>query len=75
MLKKCAVQTPRSFIKKELASRGWTPLDLTHMLGVYERGVTLMLSGKRRISAEIAQSLGTIFKVQAEFFCKSSAPR
>lgn len=62
------VPPPGYFIREELEARGWTQRDLAYVLGVPEQAVTMILNGKRGISADMAKALGGAFNVQAEFF-------
>lgn len=62
------VPPPGYFIHEELEARGWTQRDLAYVLGVTEQAVTLIISGKRGISADMAKALSGAFDVQPEFF-------
>ena len=48
--------------------RGWSQRDLAFILGVPEQAVNLILSGKRGISADMAQALGAAFDVHPDLF-------
>lgn len=62
------VPPPGYFIREELEARGWSQRDLAYVLGVPEQAVTLILSGKRGISADMAKAFGGAFNVEPEFF-------
>jgi HTH-type transcriptional regulator/antitoxin HigA len=55
-------------VKKELDTRGWGQRDLAYILGCHEQAVTLIISGKRGISPDMAKALGAAFGVSPEFF-------
>ena len=57
---------PGEFIKEELEARGWSQRDLAFILGAPEQNVTLILTGKRGISPDMAKALGIAFDVPAE---------
>jgi HTH-type transcriptional regulator / antitoxin HigA len=63
-----AVPPPGFFIREELDARGWSQRDLAFILGVPEQAVTLLVGGKRGISADMARALGDAFDVPADFF-------
>lgn len=62
------VDTPGSFLGEELEERGWTQSDLAYILGVPVQAISMIVSGKRGISPEMAKALGAAFDVPAEFF-------
>ncbi len=68
------VPHPGEFIKEELDERGWNQRDLAFILGCPEQAVTMILTGKRGISPDMARALGNVFDVSAEFFSKLRAP-
>ena len=59
---------PGDWIKKELDTRGWEQRDLAFILGRPEQAVTLIISGKRGISPDMAKALGAAFKVSPALF-------
>jgi HTH-type transcriptional regulator/antitoxin HigA len=59
---------PGYWIKKELDTLGWGQRDLAYILGCHEQAVTLIISGKRGISPDMAKALGAAFDVSPEFF-------
>jgi HTH-type transcriptional regulator/antitoxin HigA len=62
------VPPPGLFIREELDARGWSQRDLAFILGVPEQSVTLLVGGKRGVSADMARALGEAFDVPADFF-------
>jgi HTH-type transcriptional regulator/antitoxin HigA len=62
------VDPPGEHIKEELEARGWSQRDLAYVLGMTEQQLNPLLSGKHRISPDMARSLGDAFDVPAEFF-------
>jgi addiction module HigA family antidote len=59
---------PGEFIREELDARGWSQRDLAYILGVPEQSITMIISGKRGISPDMARALGKAFDVSAEYF-------
>lgn len=59
---------PGEFIREELDARGWSQRDLAYILGVPEQSITMIVSGKRGISPEMAKALGKAFNVSADYF-------
>ena len=59
---------PGEFIREELEAREWSQRDLAYILGVPEQSVSVIVSGKRGISPEMAKALGDAFNVSAEYF-------
>lgn len=59
---------PGEFIEEEMKERGWINRDLAYILGWSEQLVSMVLSGKRKISPEVAKELGNAFGVPAELF-------
>lgn len=68
MIKKIAVPIPGEYIREELEAREWSQRDLAYILGWSEQLVNMFLSGKRKITPEVAKELGTAFGVPAELF-------
>jgi len=62
------VDPPGDHIKDELDARGWSQRDLAYVLGMTEQQLNPILSGKHRISPDMARALGDAFDVPAEFF-------
>jgi len=62
------VTHPGIFIKEELEARNWSQRDLAFILGSSEQSVTLLLTGKRNITPEMAKSLAKAFDVSPELF-------
>ena len=59
---------PGFWIKRELDTRGWGQRDLAFILGCHEQAITLIISGKRGISPDMAKALAAAFNVSPEFF-------
>ena len=62
------IMHPGSYIKEEMAERGWSQRDLAFILGCSEQVINPILNGRRSISPEMAKALGEAFDVPAEFF-------
>jgi len=62
------VPHPGEFILDELEARGWAQRDLAYILGVKEQAINPIMSGKRGISPDMAQSLSKAFGISAEYF-------
>jgi HTH-type transcriptional regulator/antitoxin HigA len=62
------VPPPGFFIREELESRGWSQVELAYMLEVPVQAVSMILSGKRGITPEMAKKMGVAFDVPPEFF-------
>jgi HTH-type transcriptional regulator/antitoxin HigA len=62
------VPHPGEFIQEELDERGWSQRDLAYILGVPEQSVSVITSGKRGISPEMAKALSEAFGISAEYF-------
>jgi HTH-type transcriptional regulator / antitoxin HigA len=62
------IMHPGLYIKEEMEERGWNQRDLAFILGVPEQAITLILSGKRGISADMARALGDAFDVHPDLF-------
>lgn len=67
-MRSTAVPFPGHFIKEELDARGWNQRDLAYILGCPEQSVTMILSGKRGISPEMAKALAKAFDIEPEVF-------
>jgi HTH-type transcriptional regulator / antitoxin HigA len=59
---------PGFYIREELEAREWTPRDLAYILGTSEQAVNMIISGKHRISPEMAKALGDAFDVNPDLF-------
>jgi HTH-type transcriptional regulator / antitoxin HigA len=59
---------PGFWIKRELDARGWGQRDLAYILACHEQAVTLIISGKRGITPDMAKALGAAFDVSPKFF-------
>jgi HTH-type transcriptional regulator/antitoxin HigA len=59
---------PGEFIRDELEARGWAQRDLAYILGVKEQAINPIMSGKRGVSPDMAQSLSKAFGISAEYF-------
>lgn len=62
------VPHPGEFIRDELDARGWAQRDLAYILGMKEQAINPIMSGKRGISPDMAQSLSKAFGISAEYF-------
>lgn len=62
------VPHPGEFIRDELEARRWAQRDLAYILGVKEQAINPIMSGKRGISPDMAQSLSKAFGISAEYF-------
>ena len=62
------VPHPGEFIRDELEARGWAQRDLAYILGVKDQAINPIMSGKRGISPDMAQSLSKAFGISAEYF-------
>ena len=62
------VRHPGFYIKEEMEERGWLQRDLAFILGIPEQAINMILGGKRGISPEMANALGSAFDVEPEFF-------
>ncbi len=62
------IMHPGFYLKEEMDERAWNQRDLAFILGVPEQAVNLILSGKRGISADMAQALGAAFDVHPDLF-------
>src|SRR5437879_5023074 len=62
------VPHPGEFLKEEIDARGWSQRDLAYILGVPEQAVTMIVSGKRGISPEMAKALGQALDVSSDYF-------
>jgi HTH-type transcriptional regulator/antitoxin HigA len=59
---------PGDVLKEELESRGWTHRDLAFVLGMSEQQLSPILSGKRKVSPDMARLLGDALEVSPRFF-------
>lgn len=55
------IYPPSKFIRDELDRRKWTQADLAFILGRNANDISMLASGKRRITPEIAQELAAVF--------------
>jgi HTH-type transcriptional regulator/antitoxin HigA len=62
------VPPPGFFLREELEARGWSQAELAYMLDVPVQAVSMILSGKRGITPEMAKKMGVAFDVPPEFF-------
>lgn len=59
---------PSKYIKDELEKRGWTQADLAYILGRGSKDTSDIVSGKRKMSPELAQELAAAFNQKAEYW-------
>jgi len=59
---------PGEFIREEMEARGLGNRDLAYILDVPEQAVSMIVSGKRGISPDMAKALGVAFDVHADLF-------
>lgn len=59
---------PSKFIKDELENRKWTQIDLAFILGRNPNDISLLVSGKKRITPEVAQELASAFGTKVEYW-------
>jgi HTH-type transcriptional regulator / antitoxin HigA len=59
---------PGEFLKKELASRGWSQVELSEILGRPPRVVSEIMTAKRAITPETAKGLAAAFGTSAELW-------
>jgi HTH-type transcriptional regulator/antitoxin HigA len=62
------VYPPSKFIKDELEKRKWTQTDLAFILGRTANEISVLVSGKRKITPEVAQELASAFGNTAEYW-------
>lgn len=62
------VHPPNKLIKDELEKRNWTQADLAFILGRNVNDISLLVSGKKRITPEVAQELSSALGYGAEFW-------
>jgi HTH-type transcriptional regulator/antitoxin HigA len=62
------IMHPGFYLKEEMDARSWSQRDLAFILGIPEQAVNLIVSGKRGISADMAQALGVAFDVHPDLF-------
>ena len=61
-------QLPGQLIEHLLGERGWTQEVLAIVLGYTRQAVNMIVSGSRRVDAEMALKLGTVFGIDAARF-------
>lgn len=66
--KRAAVDHPGTFIVEEINERGWTQVDLAYILGISPPQLNEILTGKQRISADMARALADAMDMPADFF-------
>lgn len=59
---------PGQVLKDEIDARGWTNRDLAFVLGMSEQQLSPILSGKRKITPDMARSLADALDVSPQFF-------
>ena len=64
------VKHPGFYIREEMEERGWLQRDLAFVLSVPEQGVNMILSGKRKISPNMARALADAFDTDSDFFAR-----
>ena len=64
------VKHPGFYIKEEMEERGWLQRDLAFVLSVPEQGVNMILSGKRKVSPNMARALADAFDTDSDFFAR-----
>jgi HTH-type transcriptional regulator/antitoxin HigA len=64
---------PGEFIKDELEARGWTQSALANIMGRQNSVVSALIKGKRAISREIAEELGSAFGTSADVWMNLQA--
>jgi addiction module HigA family antidote len=57
---------PGEFLKEEMDARGMKQVDLVEALGVSKSEVSLIIHGKRNITASMAVMLESVFGITAE---------
>lgn len=62
------VYPPSKFIKDELDKRKWMQSDLAFILGRTVNDISILVSGKRKITPEVAQELASAFGNTAEYW-------
>jgi HTH-type transcriptional regulator / antitoxin HigA len=62
------VDHPGTFIAEELDARGWQQVDLAYILGMSPQQLSPLLSGKARITPDLAAQLADAFDMPADFF-------
>lgn len=66
-------RTPGQYIEALLEARGWNKRLLAVILGIDETVVNKIISGKRRLDAEIALQLAELFEVPVDRFMELQA--
>ena len=67
-LRTAPVEHPGTFIVEELEARNWQQVDLAYILGMSPPQLSPLLTGKARITPDLAVALGHAFDMPAEFF-------
>jgi HTH-type transcriptional regulator / antitoxin HigA len=62
------IRHPGVYIKEELEARNWNQRDLAFILNCPEQSLTLLLTGKKGVSLDMAKALGNAFNVNPQFF-------
>jgi HTH-type transcriptional regulator/antitoxin HigA len=62
------VYPPSKFIKDELERRKWTQADLAFVVGRHSNDISALVSGKRRITPEIARALSSALGNPPEYW-------
>lgn len=62
------VFSPGEFLKRELAARGWSQIELSEILGRPPRVVSEIITAKRAISPETAKGLAAAFNTSADLW-------
>ncbi len=62
------IKHPGFYIREEMEARNWNQRDLAYILGVPEQSVTMIVNGKRGVSADMARGLGVAFDVNPDLF-------
>ena len=74
---------PGVYIKEELRCRGWSQADLAYVLGVRDKIVSLIITGKQGLSPRMAKAIGaalsltpiSLMRLQSEYLLsKTSEP-
>jgi HTH-type transcriptional regulator / antitoxin HigA len=59
---------PGEFIKEEIEAREWSQQDLADILGRTPAAVSLLLTGKRPITPDLAKDLGAAFTLDPQYW-------
>ena len=57
---------PGVFVGQELEKRGWSQADLAFVLGFASSTISMLVSGKKDVNANLAKMLGKAFDVPAD---------